>query len=110
MLYQPMSSPMMTTMLGFFACAKALLAGNVAISAIATVSKDVNGDLTGFIESHLCALCLSAILDLRPIGLRFSCPRLSRNENRDDSCRYLLRLCRACPRCNANNTVRCTDT
>jgi len=42
---------MMTTMLGFFACAKTLLVENVAINAIATVSKDVNGDLKGFIES-----------------------------------------------------------
>src|SRR5438552_17808926 len=102
MFHMPMSSPMMTTMLGFFACAKTLLAANVAINAIATVSKDVNGDLTGFIESHLCALCLSAILDLRPIGLRLSCPRLSRNENRDDLFQCWLRLCRACRPCTAN--------
>jgi hypothetical protein len=61
MFHMPMSSPIMTRMLGlpvvasaeegFFVCAKTLLAKNVAINAIATASLDVNGDLAGFIES-----------------------------------------------------------
>src|SRR5438105_14560984 len=64
MFHMPMSSPMMTTMLGFLSCAKTLLTEKVAINAIATVSRDLNGDLAGFIESQVCRYPLGAILDL----------------------------------------------
>src|SRR5947207_4632143 len=72
MFHMPMSSPIMTTTLGFFACAKRLLVGNAAISAIATASKDVNGDLTGFIDPNFGRYALSGIWDLSPIGPRGS--------------------------------------
>src|SRR6266436_4936567 len=72
MFHMPMSSPMMKTMLGFFSCAKTLLAEKVAINAIATASTKINGDLAGFIESQLCRYPLGAILDLSLMGLRGS--------------------------------------
>src|SRR6266481_9451907 len=72
MFHMPMSSPMMKRMFGFFACAKRLFVGNAAISAITTASKDVNGDLAGFIESQVCRYPLGAILDLSLMGLRGS--------------------------------------
>src|SRR4029077_2182917 len=74
----PMSSPMMNRMLGFLSCAKMLLAEKVAISAIATASNDVNGDLAEFIESNFDEVCLKKILDLSPTTLRVSCLRPSR--------------------------------
>src|SRR6266404_1528633 len=96
MFHMPMSSPMMTTMFGlpavasaeegFFACAKMLLAENIAINPTATASIDVNGGLTGFMESYFVRDAVSAIWDFSPTDLRFSCPGPSRNENRDDSC------------------------
>src|SRR5947199_10713277 len=64
MFHMPTSSPMMTTMLGFLSCAKTLLTEKVAINAIATVSRDLNGDLAGFIEPNFERYALGAILDL----------------------------------------------
>src|SRR6266436_1823448 len=72
MFHIPMSSPMMTRMLGLFACAKTLLTENVAINAIETANIAVNGDLVGFIDPNFGRNALCAILDLSLMGLRGS--------------------------------------
>src|SRR2546423_5769850 len=72
MFHMPMSSPMIKTMFGLFACAKTLLAANIATNAIATASRDLNGDLAGFIDPNFGRYALSAILDLSLMGLRGS--------------------------------------
>ena len=76
----------MNRMLGLFACAKTLLAENVAINANATANIAANGDLVGFIDPNFGRNALSAILDLSLMGLRFSCPGLSRNEIAPNEC------------------------
>src|SRR6266550_4142807 len=83
MFHIPMSAPMMTRMLGLFACAKTLLTENVTINAIETANIAVNGDLVGFIDPNFGRNVLCAILDLSPIR-----PRLTCNGNEDDWCRY----------------------
>ena len=70
----------MKTMLGLFACAKTLLAENVATNAIATASMDVNGDLTGFIDPNFDRYALSGIWDLSPIGRRLTRNKIAPNE------------------------------
>ena len=84
MFHMPMSSPIMNRMLGLFACAKTLLTENVTINAIETANIAVNEDLVGFIDPNFGRNALCAILDLSLMGLRFSCPGLSRNGNQDD--------------------------
>src|SRR4051812_23203945 len=53
MFHIPTSSPIMKTMLGFFVCAKALLAENVATNAIISASVIVNGAFRGFMKRTL---------------------------------------------------------
>src|SRR5882724_9152040 len=78
MFHIPMSSPMMTRMLGLFACAKTLLTENVTINAIETANIAVNVDLVGFIDPNFGGNALCAILDLSLMRCGFSGP-LSRN-------------------------------
>src|SRR5881275_1673138 len=73
--------PAATSMLSLF-CVLVCVVVAQPTMATATASTKINGDLKGFIEPNFGRYALNAIWDLSPIGLRFSCPGLSRNENR----------------------------